>query len=366
MSTPNEKPIRSSGVSGLSGPMRAGNPILRRMSEDMLRRAKACEQNEERFGLGNYTFRKPDYNQILAWAKALEMDPLQLLAVLEETSWDLNEGWLIESIKFEVEDGSIISLAWDFERLPILTAVWEQDLRIRSFGTDGPPATGSLLLRGNQLSLQIFDCSLSQLKILDLQCVPVLKMLACANNQLQALDLSKINSLELLICSGNQIKELDLRYTPNLKYLLCEDNQLTELDIQCVPKLKKLRYHNNRIQALDLINLNSLEELVCSENQIKELDLRYTPNLIYLLCEGNQLTELNLQFVPEIKKLWCQNNQLQALDLTKTSSLEELVCSGNQIKELDFQCLPALKKIWCDKDVQLLNCPEGLVITRVD
>jgi hypothetical protein len=130
MSTPNDKPIHSSGVSGLSGPMRAANPILRRMSEDMLRRAKACEPKEERFHLGNYTFRRPDYNQILAWARALEMDPLQLLAVLEETRWKAEEGLLEKHIlkkyiKFEVEEGSIISIAWDFERLPILSADWE-------------------------------------------------------------------------------------------------------------------------------------------------------------------------------------------------------------------------------------------------
>jgi hypothetical protein len=350
MSTPNDKPIRSSGVSGLSGPMRAGNPILRRMSEDMLRRAKACEPNEERFHLGNYTFRRPDYNQILAWARALEMDPLQLLAVLEETSWDLNEGGMLESIgliefiKFEVEDGSIVSLAWDFERLPILSAVWEQDLRIRSFGTDGPTATGSLLLRGNQTSLIIIDCRQSQLKILDLQGGSELMMLWCSENQLQ---------------------ELSLENNTRLWWIRCEDNQLAKLNLQCVPKLMILTCANNQLQALDLSKVNSLALLRCHANQIKELDLHYTPKLFFLYCQDNQLTELDLRCVPELKQLWCHSNRLHALDLANLNSLKMVTCHSNQIKELDLQCLPVLKEIWCDKDVQLLNCPEGLVIRRV-
>lgn len=160
MSTSNEKPMLSSGGSGLTGPLRASNPIVQRMAEDMLRRAKAGEANEEHFRLGNYSFRQPDYNQILAWAKWLEIDPLKLLQILEDSSREPeeDEDWGAEDIIFSVEDGAIKSLLWDFSRLPALSDRWEQGLSLREFGTTGKSANGNLSLRGNQEMLHLLDC----------------------------------------------------------------------------------------------------------------------------------------------------------------------------------------------------------------
>jgi hypothetical protein len=103
---------------------RRTNPVIARVTEDALARARSArkEIRQARFRIGEYELREPDYRQILDWAAALEKAPEWVLAQLEESRIEPEE-WSIkdfEPIKWIVEDGAILSLAWSFRRLTIM------------------------------------------------------------------------------------------------------------------------------------------------------------------------------------------------------------------------------------------------------
>ena len=125
---------------GLAGPGPHTSPVIARMTQDVLARARAGGLGLGRFRIGDYLLREPDYRQIRRWAAALEMAPEALLVDLaacrlEPKSWED-----FESIGFALEDGAIVSLAWGFDRLPLIPATWEPGLlvhtlaRFRLFG----------------------------------------------------------------------------------------------------------------------------------------------------------------------------------------------------------------------------------------
>jgi len=101
---------------GLTSTGRRTSPVITRMTQDVLARARAAELSQARFRIGDYELRGPDYRQILRWAEALGKAPEELLAPLaacrvEPHPW---EDW--KAVSFKVEDGAILSLAWDLDR----------------------------------------------------------------------------------------------------------------------------------------------------------------------------------------------------------------------------------------------------------
>ena len=105
-------------------------------------RAREVELATTRFRVGSYEFREPDYRQILIWAKAFEIDPETLVRQLDQTSFEAKVNFFdVEgTIAFMVEEGSIVSMAWDLTALPIETFDWVTGLSLRElavFGGDG-------------------------------------------------------------------------------------------------------------------------------------------------------------------------------------------------------------------------------------
>ena len=134
----------------LAGQQRRTNPVIARMTGDLLARARAHDLSAARFRIGEYLLREPDYRQILHWAEALGMAPEGVLEELaasrvEPKEW---EHWMdSEPIAFALEDGAIVSLAWDFDRMPLIPETWQEGLQIRTLGFqkgDWPDASTAL------------------------------------------------------------------------------------------------------------------------------------------------------------------------------------------------------------------------------
>ena len=97
----------------LTVPSIGGNRILGEMVGETLAlgRAEAIAQTT-RFKIGEYSWREPDYRQILLWAEALKMEPL---TVIEK----LVAGEESEEVATRFHDGCMLSLSWNLDELPL-------------------------------------------------------------------------------------------------------------------------------------------------------------------------------------------------------------------------------------------------------
>ena len=111
--------------------------ILQRMVSDVLvlTHSQNATLTQTRFRIGSYEFCGPDYRQILLWAKALAFEPIEVVRRLESSL--LESASFPPSIKFVVCDGSISTLVWDFDLLPLTAFVWVDGLSIREVGFKG-------------------------------------------------------------------------------------------------------------------------------------------------------------------------------------------------------------------------------------
>jgi Leucine-rich repeat (LRR) protein len=240
------------------GPL--GGRILAEMVNGALVLSRATGSSAalmRRFRIGEHELCEPDYQQILLWAKALDLEPETVIeSLLADAKFVSKQGSATQIV-----NGRIIKLCWDIELLPLVSVAWVKGLVIETI-----------------------DCSYCRLTELDLSAVPLLTSLSCGDNQLTELELSAVPLLTLLYCGDNQLTELDLSTVPILAKLVCHTNQLTELDLWAVPLLT---------------------ELYCFTNELTELDLSDVPLLTVLYCSSNQLTELELSAVPLLTKLDC-------------------------------------------------------------
>ncbi len=307
--------------------------ILSGMVSDVLTLARppANALSRVRFRIGNHDLCAPDYKQVLMWAKALTLEPVEVVLRLAKGS---DGKWIGEPI-LKVDNGSIVTLTWNFELLPLSIFEWTPGLLIQEISFKGPITAPKLSLR-----------------------LPLLTQLVCMKIGLTELDLSKVPNLSWLACSDNQLTELDLSQVPNLSFLGCSYNQLTELDLSQVRNLTEFDCYYNQLAEIDLSQIPDLTELACFGNQLTELDLSQVPDLTELLCFGNQLTELDLSQVPNLTVLLCYRNQLTELDLSKVPLLSKLWCGRNQLTELDIRHLMNLKEVTCDPSVNLKKRPD--------
>ena len=288
----------------LVGPGRASSPVLTRMTQDVLARARASSLIPARFRIGEYLLREPDYRQILLWAEALGMAPEAVLGEFAGTKLRFGMvGGAFKPMEFAVEDGAIVSLPWESAHLPRDLATWEPGLLIRQLG-----------LRGKWTEVV---------------------------RDLLSADLPR---LETLVCAGLRLVSLDLTHMPLLSELSCGFNHLTSLDLSPVPGLTKLN---------------------CIVNSIKILDLSPVPQLTDLFCWSNQLTKLDLPSGLGLTHIYCFDNQLTQLDLTPVRRLTHLNCYQNRLTELDLSPVPGLATLKCDQGVRLLSAPPNLEVERV-
>ena len=123
----------------------------------------------------------------------------------------------------------------------------------------------------------------------------VLKMLPS-----ERLNLSHIPQISYLECTLCEIRKLDLSGNRNLVTVLCEKNRLDTLLLPVSPVLKTLN---------------------CGYNRLRSIDVSGNPGITSLRCNNNLLTSLNLSSNPLLTQMISCGNQLTSLDVSKNSSL---------------------------------------------
>ena len=321
-----------------------GGRVLSEMLSDTL----ALARGEPLRKIGEYEWCEPDYRQILLWAEALALEPVEVIRRLLDSEsvyfQTYGEDWKPTTSSWGEEtafrNGRIVNLNWTLDLLPLDNFRWVAGMEIEYFRV-APSETTPGALPPFHLALpklQKLCWSLMDVEQLDLSQVPKLVELECAYNELTELDLSKVPILAAISCAENRLTELDLSNLPLLTSLDCMENKLTELDLSAVPKLRVLWSNQNHLTNLILSPLPMLEKLGCVDNQIADLDL---------------------STVPALQSLYCERNQLTKLDLSKVLALKHLDCSGNCIDQLDIRLLHHLETLAFDADrTRLIQRPD--------
>jgi hypothetical protein len=89
-------------------------------------------------------------------------------------------------------------------------------------------------------SLQVFDCSSSEVDELDVSNLTELRNLQCRGCKARSILLPSSQKLEVLDCSRNEIASLDLTQAPDLRELNCKGNPIATLDVRPLRGLKVL------------------------------------------------------------------------------------------------------------------------------
>lgn len=291
------------------------------------------------FNIGAYEWCEPDYRQIVAWSKALALDPeIVIERLLDDRSIRERPGRFPSWAGTRFEDGKIIALHWDLDHLPLEHFVWINgvDLLFLSFSAHSfdHGGTGKIV------------------KTLQLP-FPNLRSVSCGNLGLRELDLTRVGKLEGLDCCRTHIAHLDLSCVPLLKELDCSETHVSELDLAHTPMLTYLECNGTKIAALDLSSIPNLGSLCCWETRVSELDLRSVPLLSYLNCQTTAVSKLDLRCVPRLSYLDCRNSPIRALDLGAVPHLDLLWCSSTRITELNLAQVPQLTSLDCDSDMRL-------------
>ena len=215
MTQPNRLPATVPPSGGALTTTPGTQRIATRMADDLLAVAHSRERAlaaQRRYRIGQYEFREADHEQIQRWARMLGIEPEAVVVGLEKRIWFMNQA----DVNFHVQDGHIISLAWDFDTFPLADWAWGDGLKIERLG---------ILKTKNGRLPTLPRC---------------LRVLNCAECELTTLDLTPMPGLTYLGCWVNQLTDLDLTPVPGLTYLGCEKNQLTDLDLTPVPGLTRL------------------------------------------------------------------------------------------------------------------------------
>jgi Leucine-rich repeat (LRR) protein len=264
--------------------------LLSRVTADAQVFARTMVPQVDRFRIGEFEFREPDYNQIHTWAECLDLTPNEILRRLQESSYERSDGSVV---RFLVVDGAIRTLVLDTDRF-----VWP-DGRLNSLTL---PELNKLYFSGSHLT-----------------------ELECDARKLTELDLSTVPQLSELWCERNKLSVLDLSMVPELTHLNCNNNQLIALDLMTVPKLKELRCYHNHLREIDLSAVPALTALYCGCNDLTELDLSTVPMLTELYCHVNELSQLDLSTVPDLRVLNCEANSITRIDVTTNRKLATLI-----------------------------------------
>lgn len=211
----NELIIRSTKEISAAG--NTAKKLFTRMTRDVLAQAEVCGITGARFRVGDYLLREPDYRQVCDWSDALGLPPAELIMRLSAGYLQFKNGFC-KDISFFVEDGSIVSMVWDFEHLPIFPNTWQKELMIEALGFSSTPFSHRPgHFQPNLQHLNTLICKSMGISSLDLCHVPRLTTLDCSYNELTELNLSKVPSLSRLNCKWNRLRILDLSNSRELE-----------------------------------------------------------------------------------------------------------------------------------------------------
>jgi hypothetical protein len=116
----------------LGKPTRGPSRVLADMVDQTL--AFARQQQEivaKKFRIGQYEWCEPDYQQVIIWAKALSLEPEEVIHRLLEGKMKGIAHWGDPEWNRTVfADGRLLRLNWNFDLLPIETFEWIDGLAI--------------------------------------------------------------------------------------------------------------------------------------------------------------------------------------------------------------------------------------------
>lgn len=184
-------------------------------------------------------------------------------------------------------------------------------------------------------NLTYLNCSVNQLKKLDLSGKAKLTDLNCLDNQLELLELKGCVALKRLNCGYNKLKKLDLKNSTEISTVKCDFNELTILDLEGCNKLLEVNCANNKISKLDLSKSKTLQNVICENNQIEALDVANNPYLALLRADNNKIKTLDLKGCSYLMEVSVGNNQLTEFVPEENVSYN-LNCYGNSIAEIDL------------------------------
>lgn len=130
-----------------------------------------------------------------------------------------------------------------------------------------------------------------------------LKEIDCSFNKLTDLQTTDNPKLEEIACQYQygQLKELNLQNLPNLKILICNDNDLTSLDLSKNKNLKRLNVMDNNFSRQnlsflkDLVNLEELRLGNWNAEKIKKNEYNRLWDSLENLKDMNKLVRLDIR-----------------------------------------------------------------------
>lgn len=128
-------------------------------------------------------------------------------------------------------------------------------------------------------------------------------------------------NLDSLILKMLPLEEMDLSGIPGLKYLDCSICDLKFVDLSENEMLEEIYLETNRIETLLLSKSDSLKKLSCGYNRMRELDVSGNPNLASLSCNNNLLSSLDLSNNLQLKRMISCGNQLKHLDVSANNQI---------------------------------------------
>lgn len=210
---------------------------------------------------------------------------------------------------------------------------------------------------GNNLTGEIPDLNLSELKILDFR----------ENNLTGEIpDFSYLGNLQNFSCIDNDLTgEIpDFLNIPNLIDFYCGSNSLIgEIpNFINLPNLKNFSCGVNQLSGSipDFSNLSNLELFSCINNNLDSIpDFSNLPNLVYLRCNKNEIkgTLPNFSNCPNLFQIICSDNQLSGNipPFDNCPKLVEVFGENNQFSG----CFPEeFKNTLCLNSYYFLNNPE--------
>lgn len=338
-------PIISHAGSSLAQTGAQGGRIIAEMVSGALTLSRDNATLPARFTIGDHVFCEPDYKQLLLWARALALEPVEIAKQLLSPRHEESIGgipWQLLGSQPQpqpasvrtlpplamVSNGRFVKLHWDLDKLPLASFDWVDGLEIEELtischgSDDGPICTNDdEYLNPPPLS-----------RVLSLP-LPHLRRLHCGGmNRMRVVDGIVVLGLNLL-----RFSSIDLSNTPFLEYLDCSQNQISALDLSKVPNLKTLNCGWNQLTSLDLSFVRQLEELNCTHNHLKHIEISRCRHLHSLNCSANKIALLDLAGQARLRFIDCSSNQLKSLRLGSNLKLEQVKCADNCIEELDIR-----------------------------
>ncbi len=266
----------------------------------LARREDAAKPARSEFKIGECVYYEPDYRQILIWAKALLLEP-------EEVVWRLLQGGTV--------------LVNDYGCLGV-ERPWTEKMISESLAF-----ASSLVVEGKKKPGEIWDSFEKKFGV-------------NAEFHLELL-LWRLDEAEQRVRSA-------IRWNAVYAHALYERHEANfraNCEHRAPLKIRELRWDFDLLPIRSFEWVKGLDVWVCAEFSDRSGRRRHVETL------SPQLHD--------VRRLECFGLGLKGLDLSGVPSLEELKCSGNEIENLDVSPLSRIKSIQYDSDsTRLIQRPD--------